>query len=340
MIRRILFAFCILLIASSPSYAQKHDKTFPESIVIARNTYFDVGPPFDFYEVFTVDEAADGLKIEHATISPAGDACIQPPSVKIQTAKLQSSMVTLLRNKNPCDIPEKALHRELKRCKHCLNFSGSNVTMHVSCGGKDRQIRMDILEKDWFDKNPNTPENTSWTMSVLQDLDKSLGPGVLDQPIFPKPETSKSSFNDSADSAMAKSLQSGQFDYLFDSKQSLSELFRESLQPPRSPIVELVSSTPAIPTSSELPNYPPIARAAHIAGDVTVTFDVTPQGRTENPFFKSGPLMLRNPVSEALAKWTFPETDGIHQEEAVFKFSMNCAEILIRSSVSANTSAR
>ena len=329
MIRRILSAFCVFLISASLSNAQKHDKDFPGSIVIARNTYFDVGPPFDFYEVFTVDEVPGGLTVERAIISPAGDACTQPPSVRIQTAKLQSSMAALLRNKNPCDIPEKALHRESKRCKHCLNFSGSNVTMHVSCGGKDRPIRMDILEKDWFDKNPNTPEHTSWAISVLQDLDGVLGPGVLDQPVFPVPEASRNPSRNQPDSAMAKSLQSAQFDYLFNSKQSLSELYRESLQPPRSPMVELVSSTPMTPTSSELPNYPPIARAAHIAGDVTVTFDVTPQGKAENPVFKSGPQMLRSTVSSALAKWTFPATDGIHQEEAVFKFNLNCVEIVV-----------
>ena len=234
-------------------------------------------------------------------------------------------MATLLRNKNPCDIPEKELHRESKRCKHCLNFAGSNVTMHVSCGGKDRSIRMGILEKDWFDKQPNTPQHTSWAMSVLQDLDKSLGPGVLDQPMFSTSETSKNPPISPADSAMAKSLQSGQFDYLFDSKQSLSELFRESLQPSRSPIVELVSSTPMTPTSSELPNYPPdSARAAPSPpASAQSPTDVTPQGKAENPVFKSGPQMLRSTVDAALAKWTFPAADGTRQEEVVFRFNLN-----------------
>jgi len=69
----------------------------------------------------------------------------------------------------------KELHRELKRCKKCLTFSGVNVTMQVSCKGRDRQLRMDILDRDIFDSAPHTPANTSWTMTFLTELDTTLG---------------------------------------------------------------------------------------------------------------------------------------------------------------------
>ncbi len=45
-------------------------------------------------------------------------------------------------------------------------------------------INAKILEKDWFDKSPNTPKNTQWTLALLQRLDKAIGPGVMDKPIF------------------------------------------------------------------------------------------------------------------------------------------------------------
>jgi hypothetical protein len=193
---------------------------------------------------------------------------------------------------------------------------------------------MDILDRDWFDKTPNTPEHTSWTMSVLNDLDKSLGPGVMDKPILSVNDPSMKSPQKSLDSPLAKRLLNGQFDYLFDSTQSLSEMFRESLQSPRSPVVKFVSSSHVTPISTKLPQYPPIARAAHVSGQVTALFDVTPQGRIENLTYKSGPEMLRGSVSTALAEWVFPESSAGHPEEATFDFNLNCADRLINASSS------
>jgi TonB family protein len=325
----------MLLIGRAPAFTQSHKSDLPHSIVIARETYFDVGPPFNFYEVLTVDESKDGLTVERAVISPSGDACFQPPTVEIQSAKLQSSMASLLRDKNPCEIPEKVLNKEAKRCKHCLNFAGSNVTMHVSCQGKDRQIKTNVLEKDWFDKNPNTPEQTSWGMPILHDLDSALGPGVMEKPIFTTTDaTSSSATKEQLNSSIAQALQGGKYDYLFDSKQSLSEMFRESLQPPRSPMVALVSASPISPSSSGLPKYPPIGRAAHVSGKVTVSFEVTQTGQIENLTFISGPKMMQGSVEEALKKWTFPASTDSHHEEVVFNFNLNCAEILVRASSS------
>jgi hypothetical protein len=59
-------------------------------------------------------------------------------------------------------------------------------------------IRSDILDRDMFDPIPNTPEHTARTMRLLQRLDDAIGPGVMEKPIFPIPDTGESSAIDSS----------------------------------------------------------------------------------------------------------------------------------------------
>jgi protein TonB len=58
-------------------------------------------------------------------------------------------------------------------------------------------------------------------------------------------------------------------------------------------MVELISASPISPSSSTLPKYPPIGRAAHVSGKVTMSFDVTPAGQIENLNLISGPKMMQ-----------------------------------------------
>jgi hypothetical protein len=85
----------------------------------------------------------------------------EPARLETASATLQQSLAELLGSKNPCAIPEKDLKREIKRCKKCSVFSGSKVTMQVTCGGAARLIRSDILDRDMFDAAAHTPENTA-----------------------------------------------------------------------------------------------------------------------------------------------------------------------------------
>ncbi|MCU1257744.1 MAG: hypothetical protein JWO80_629 [Bryobacterales bacterium] len=41
-----------------------------------------------------------------------------------------------------------------------------------------------------FDPHPVTPERTSWTMALLNRLDKVLGSAVMDRPVFTLSEVS------------------------------------------------------------------------------------------------------------------------------------------------------
>jgi TonB family protein len=64
------------------------------------------------------------------------------------------------------------------------------------------------------------------------------------------------------------------------------------------------SATPVLATP---PNvlYPPIARVAHISGEVTVTFSINPDGTTASVQAVSGPPMLAVPTVNAIKQWRF-----------------------------------
>jgi len=129
-----------------------------------------------------------------------------------------------------------------------------------------------------------------------------------------------------SDSAMLEDLKDGRYNGLFDSDKKLSELYRESLEPSRVPSVEILGMTPAVPLSAEPPPYPPIARAAHVEGEVSISFEVSPLGKVERLSFESGPELLRRTVSDTVTKWQFPESKGAHPEEGKIAFRLNCPQ--------------
>lgn len=157
--------------------------SLPDRFLVARHTFIDVGPPNDFYEIISVRGTANGTTVERVTLTPAGDACMQPPTVEMAASSLPDPVSVVLEGRNPCAIPDKALRKELKRRKRGLVFSGAEISMHVQCGGRERIIRADVLDRDMFDPNAATPETTSWTMRLLTRLDKPFPSGVWDRPI-------------------------------------------------------------------------------------------------------------------------------------------------------------
>jgi TonB family protein len=78
-------------------------------------------------------------------------------------------------------------------------------------------------------------------------------------------------------------------------------------------LLALLATTPVLAQFSTAPvlagppnvNYPPIAKAAHVSGDVTVTFAINPDGTTNSVQIVSGPEMLRGAVAEPIKKWRF-----------------------------------
>ena len=64
------------------------------------------------------------------------------------------------------------------------------------------------------------------------------------------------------------------------------------------------------------PAYPPIARAAHIQGDVQIAVLIDTSGKVSEGKFLNGPPMLQQAALEAVKHWTFTPfaTDGAAHE--------------------------
>jgi len=316
---------CALLTLCVPALPSDHRPAppLPGQFEIARHTFIDVGPPNDFYELFLVRPTTDGTSIERITLTPAGDACTQPTTIDTRTASITEPVAALLGGTNPCTIPEKELHRELKRCKKCLVFSGANVTMQVRCGSQIRTIRSDILDKDMFDPAANTPEHTSWTMRLLGRLDQATGPGVMDRPMFSMPGAEPPA--PIGNLKVMEDVGSGMYDALFQGAPDRpSDLYRAAQKRPPSPTAQLKSISPLRPEVFVEPDYPPIARLAHIEGVVAFKADIDLNGRVTNFTIESGHPMLRAVVEQAVNKWQFPKEVANQELQGTIEFKTNC----------------
>ncbi len=292
-------------------------QNLPSEFEIGRHTFIDVGPPNDFYELFFVRPASNGSSVERITLTPAADECIQPAKVEVAAGSLGESLAALLGKTDPCTIPEKQLRRERKRCKHCLVFSGANVAMQVQCGSATRIVRADILDRDMFDPAPNTPEHTSWTMQLLNQIDRAVGPGVLDGPMFAIQGEEKRDVS-TQDPETLGDIGAGKYDELFkDAPDKPSDLYRAAQIRTPVPTVHLLSSAPFQPGNYIQPAYPPLARLAH-------TVDVNPDGSAANFNVQSGHPMLRGATEKAVSDWMFSKDAAGQRIQAVVGFATNC----------------
>jgi hypothetical protein len=184
---------------------------------------------------------------------------------------------------------------------------------------------MDILDRDLFDPNPTTPHHTSWTMALLGRIDKVMGAGVLDRPIFQlsEPEPPVASLKPDV---LTEGIGQGKFDTLFDKPpDKLSELFRQAQNLPPKPTVELLSSSPFRPISSPL-GYPTLAKLTHTAGQVTFTAELTTVGSISNIKFLDGHPLLKPGLEHDVASWKFPmEAAGQTIQATVEQDELHCA---------------
>jgi TonB family protein len=316
--------FCIAVVLGLPCSAkEKTPAAIPTSFSIGRHTFVDFGPPFDFYEIITVHDHGSGTIIERILLTPSGGACTQPASLEIASGKSADSVTTVFANKNPCDIPEKALRRELKRRKRFHVFSGAEITLKVQCGERSRLIRADVLDRDMFDANSRTPVNTSWTMRLLQRLDMALGPGPMDKPIF-QTRAQRAATPTLADET-AQSLAAGMYDDLFaGDRHKPSRLYRDTKKTVAQPAVKLVDSYPLQPVASALPRYPPLAKAAGIGGSVRARVIVGADGNVADVYIEDGHPMLAPSVVQAVKDWKFAPEFGGWQTQITIDFQRNC----------------
>jgi Gram-negative bacterial TonB protein C-terminal/Ankyrin repeats (3 copies) len=84
----------------------------------------------------------------------------------------------------------------------------------------------------------------------------------------------------------------------------------------------------AVPDHLPELKYPPIARVAHVQGDVVVSFRQTPEGGTADVKPISGPPMLQGVAVENVKAWRFPTTEKQAEQvrEVTFHFQLDPPE--------------
>ncbi|HTZ49893.1 MAG TPA: hypothetical protein VMH20_20070 [Verrucomicrobiae bacterium] len=256
--KRVFVVFLAwLLLATTIILCQELPKSSENSgFVLGVNTYFDFGPPNNYYEIFIVAPTTAGSKVEKFTLTPLARKCTAPEKTEYVEKISTLSVKELLAGVDPCNVSEKALKKERRRKTKELNFSGANVAMQVTCGGTTKTMEMRVLERDWFLAHPDTPRNTSWTLELLSKLRDLTGPSVMDKPMLAVAERGPRAPL-SADPVSLENLNTGKYDALFpDAIEKASEIYHASLiQLPQS-TVTLVSSTPVDPVQFTLPPFP------------------------------------------------------------------------------------
>ncbi|MFL6437891.1 MAG: energy transducer TonB [Terriglobales bacterium] len=81
--------------------------------------------------------------------------------------------------------------------------------------------------------------------------------------------------------------------------------------------------------AAALPMYLPIARTAHVTGDVLVAFDIDEHGRTTNVRAMSGSPMLAVSATDNVKSWTLSVTAGVTAAKdcrTLFRYSLSSQE--------------
>ena len=96
----------LLLIGSAMAQqTRKVSEPLKGAVVIGRRTYFDFGPPFDYYEIFVVEPRGGNVSVQRLTLTPPGRICLQPGRLEVATAIIDERMPDLLGGADPCAIP-------------------------------------------------------------------------------------------------------------------------------------------------------------------------------------------------------------------------------------------
>lgn len=322
-----LLALCSALIVVGTCVAQnrRSPEKFPTEVVIARDSFIDVGPPFNDYDLTFLHSQGENTDVERVSLTPPADACYPRAEIEVAHIKLKESLSDLLQNINPCTIPEKALKAELKRRKRGLVFSGMNVSIQVQCSTRPRVIRADILDRDIFGEHAKTPQYTSWSRTLFEKLDRATGQSPWEKPVFPVPDSAPA-VPPTSQSAVLQAIANGKYDEVFgDVSDRPSVLYRLAQNVPRQPITELMKSDPVRPSIFVDPIYPPIAKAARVHGTVDFHLAVGSNGVPKDVAIDSGPKMLWQATSDAIAKWKFSNDDSGKIVQGSIRFELNCA---------------
>ncbi len=323
---RAAVLFCAILVFATAPHTKDRRVAAPQpdQFEIGRMTFWDFGPPFNYYDLFVVRPSGQGATVERIILTPPVNECLAPAKFEHASASMDVSPAELLGSVNVCAIPEKELKRKPKDCKHCARFSGADVAIRVRCGTEIRVIPSHILEDYWFNSAAKPPRTTSSMLQLLKRLDEAVGPGVMDKPVFSLPEDRNQNAQP-PETEVLQQLGRGEFDDLFKAgPDKPSEVYHAALKLPPAPSVRLLESVPYAPENPTLPKYPPIARAASVEGQVAFTADLDSNGSPANVVIVSGHKLIQLGVREAIGSWRFPEAAFNQQIHGTIEFLLNC----------------
>lgn len=307
--------------------AQRYEgqEPLPSEIVIGRNSFMDIDPPFNYYDLTILRSAGKKTEVERISLTPPSDTCYPRVEIRVAHLILDEALFHILEETNPCLTPEKKLRDELKRRKRGSIFSGMNVAIQVECARGMRMLRSDILDRDIFEKHPTTPQYTAWSSVLLDKLDQATGDQPWDKPIFPLANAVPTA-TITIQSQVMQDIEDGRFDQLFgDAPDHPSVLYRMAQIAPRQPFIELIRSEPTRPTVYVDPVYPPIAKAARVHGTVDFHLMVGANGLATGVVIDGGPRMLWQAVTDAIAMWNFSTNHSGKAIQGSIRFGLNCA---------------
>ena len=115
---------CVLVLCGGAAGRKKQPGApLPAQLEIGRLTFFDFGPPNEYYEVLVVRPQEEGSSVQRIILSPPGDACLQPAKIETISSLLRESVASLLENENP------EIARRRVRFQRCPELRDSHVCL-------------------------------------------------------------------------------------------------------------------------------------------------------------------------------------------------------------------
>jgi hypothetical protein len=320
---------CLALLSSGTAVGQKHPAPpMPAEFAVGVHTYFDFGPPTDYYEILMVRPVADGTSIERVTLTP-GSKCQLHAKEEVSSVVVKESVASLLQ-KSPCAISDKALYKERKnRAKELGGFSGADMVMQVECGSQRRLLRSSVFDHDWFDEHPNTPANTRGMALLVAHLNEQLETRSMEKPTGTSAllRNTGESHPDRIPSSNENEIAAGKYDDLFPtSEEKISEIYRQAQEPAPNPRVTLRHAGLSAPEVFVAPEYSPIAKLVHYQGSVNFPVDVDRDGVPSNPDLHSCPPFLRENIEKAVLQWRFQKSETPYRVDVSLHFDPGCSE--------------
>jgi hypothetical protein len=91
---RILIAIGFIFVISGPCVAQRHrsQEPFPADVVVGRDSFIDVGPPFNYYDLTFLRSEGEKTDVERISLTPPADTCYPRAEIAIAHVSLNEPL--------------------------------------------------------------------------------------------------------------------------------------------------------------------------------------------------------------------------------------------------------